>query len=183
MSLGWAGVARRRYQGTGLQVVDDKNRVSIPSRLRDILIANSDPETIKDGPYAIMGLHPQFPCLIGYDPEWIDEQFARKAANPDDPIEALDEAGKPIDAFYQLAQDMGGAADHVSFDHTGRCSLIGWQRRDVGIKKHAFFYGAIFYFEIWDPETLLNHPGAHPMAKKACRGIMEDKGLLSGGAA
>jgi len=171
-------VVRRRYQGTGLQVVDDKNRVSIPSRLRDILIANSDPDMMKDGPYAIMGLHPQFPCLIGYDAAWIDEEFARRAEKPAAPIPASDADGNPIDAFYQIAQDIGGAADHVSFDQTGRCSLIGWQRRDVGIKKHAFFYGAIFYFEIWDPQTLLDHPGAHPMAKKACRGIMEDKGLL-----
>lgn len=172
------GVVRRRYQGTGLQIVDDKNRVSIPSRLRDILIANSDPEEMKDGPYAIMGLHPQFPCLIGYDAGWNEENYQRKVAKPGAPIPAIDTDGNPIDAFFQDAQDMGGGADHVTFDQAGRCSLIGWQRRDVGIKKHAFFYGAYYYFEIWDPQTLLDHPGAHPMAKKACRGIMEDKGLL-----
>jgi MraZ protein len=149
-----------------VQLVDDKHRVSIPSRFRDILIANTDPDMMKDGPFALIGLHPEFPCLIGYDAGWSDEENAREP-----------EAGEDTGPYFNRMQGLG-EGDELRFDSTGRVTLAPYQRRQVGINKHAFFRGAYNHFEIWDPQTLLDHPGVNERAKIACRGLMEDKGLL-----
>ena len=163
---------RSRYQGAAVQLVDAKNRVSIPAKFREAVIANSDPEDFKNGPYVIIAVHPQFPCLIGYDPEWLEGEIAR-----------AETVGRPapedgVDPHFTKLQRLGGGGEEVSFDSTGRCVLVGWHKRKAGIGDHAFFYGSIYHFEIWDPRTLLDHPHADAMAKDACRGVMEDKGLM-----
>ena len=48
------------YTGTALQLVDDKNRVSIPAKFRDAIIANTDPEDAEGRPHRPMiGQHPK----------------------------------------------------------------------------------------------------------------------------
>ena len=165
---GFRGVARGIYTGTALQLVDDKNRVSIPAKFRDAVIANSDPDTLKGGPSVLIGVHPQSPCLIGYDQGWIDAELAAAQAE-----------GVGGSRFNTLRRIAGGA-EQVSFDSTGRCVLVGWQKSEVGIGKHAFFYGSITHFEIWDPQTLFaaSDEQAEPVVRNACRRIMQEKGLL-----
>jgi len=152
--------------------VDAKNRVSIPAKFREAVIANSDPEALKGGPYVIIALHPQFPCLIGYDAQWLEEEIARS--------EAIGQtaADGGVDPHYIALQNIAGGGEEVSFDSTGRCVLIGWHKRAASIGEHAFFYGSLNHFQIWDPQTLLDHPEAAERAKLACRGTMEDKGLV-----
>jgi MraZ protein len=154
------------YTGTALQLVDDKNRVSIPAKFRDAVIANSDPDTLKGGPSVLIGVHPESPCLIAYDQSWIDGELIKAAA-----------AGG---ADFNTLRRIAGGAEQVSFDSTGRCVLVGWQKSEVNIAKHAFFYGTITHFEIWDPETLFaaTDEQAEPVVKNACRRLMQEKGLL-----
>jgi MraZ protein len=163
---------RSRYQGSAVQSVDAKNRVSIPAKFREAVIANSDPEDFKSGPYVILSLHPQFPCLIGYDPQWLEEEIARSEAIG----QTASDGG--VDPHYVALQSIAGGGEEVSFDSTGRCVLIGWHKRAAHIGEHAFFYGSLSHFEIWDPQTLLDHPDVSERAKLACRGTMEDKGLM-----
>lgn len=171
--VGAHGVAGRGiYTGTALQLVDDKSRVSIPAKFRDAIIANSDPETLKGGASVRINVHHKYQCLVGYDQARFEEEIARATATS---LDRLDENGDPDDS--QLRR-LSGGGETIGFDSTGRCVLVGWHKRKANITKHAFFYGSIHYFEIWDPETLLADPHAPEVMKDACRGALEEKGLL-----
>lgn len=160
------------YTGTALQSVDDKSRVSIPAKFRDAIIANSDPDTLKGGPQVRIAVHHKYPCLVGQDQMRFDEEIARATQTA---LSRLDENGDPDDS--QLRR-LSGGGEMAGFDSTGRISLMGWHKRKANITKHAFFYGSIHSFEIWDPETLLADPHAPEVMKDACRGALEEKGLL-----
>ena len=169
---GWRVARRSRYQGAALQLVDDKNRVSIPAKFRDAVIANSDPEALKNGASVTLAVHPKGKCLIGYDEGYLDTRLERAAAVA---AARADELGDEDDNVYRR---MAGGGEPTNFDSTGRCVLLGWQKRKVNLTKHAFFYGSIDCFEIWDPETLFADADAPEVMKDACRLIMEDKGLV-----
>ena len=158
-----------------LQLVDDKNRVSIPAKFREAAIVNSDtsPDP-KGGGTVYIGTHPYSPCLIGFDAQWLDSELERASD------EAKADPSKPGNQHFNVLRRTAGGAEPTAFDGGGRCVLVGWQKKKVGIGKHAFFYGSITCFEIWDPETLLATPDelADPAIKDACRGVMEEKGLL-----
>ncbi|MBN8808335.1 MAG: division/cell wall cluster transcriptional repressor MraZ [Sphingomonas sp.] len=153
--------------GTALQLVDDKNRVSIPAKFRDAVIANTDPGDLKSGPSVMIGQHPESPCLIAFDRSWIENEMATAAT---------ENAGG---SRFNTLRAIAGGAEPVGFDSTGRAVLVNWMKDEVGIKKHAFFYGSINHFEIWDPATLLAADDASvlPVVKNACRRIMAEKGL------
>ena len=158
------GVAGRGiYTGTALQLVDDKNRVSIPAKFRDAVIANTPPEAFTKNPFVLVGQHPQSPCLIAYDRSWVADR--------------LEKGG---DLSFNELRLLGGGAEEVSFDATGRAVLLNWMKEETGITKHAFFYGSVTNIEIWDPHTLLGATDdqAAPVLKRICRSLMQEKGLL-----
>lgn len=156
------------YTGTALQLVDDKNRVSIPAKFRDAVFANTAPETFKDGSYVLIGQHPESPCLIAYDQSWVDSALDKA------------DAAAPGGPAFNVLRAIAGGAEKVGFDSTGRCVLVGWMKEEVGIAKHAFFFGTLTHFEIWDPKTLLaaSDDQAAPVVRIACRRIMAEKGIL-----
>ena len=75
---------------------------------------------------------------------------------------------------------LGGGAEEVGFDATGRAVLLNWMKEETGITKHAFFYGSVTNFEIWDPHTLLgaDDSQAAPVLKRICRNLMQERNLL-----
>lgn len=158
-----------RYLGTALQPVDDKNRVSIPVKFRETVIANTDPAKFKNGPYVLIAKHPEFPCLIGFDVAWLEDEIAFAAEQR--------RASPQGAAHFARMQNLAGGAEPTSFDSTGRCVLNGAQKKIGKIDRHAFFFGSIFNFEIWDPRTLLDCADAAEVAKEYCRAAMQDKGL------
>lgn len=153
--------------GTALQLVDDKNRVSIPAKFRDAVIANTPPEAFTKNPFVLVGQHPESPCLIAYDRGWVADRLAKG------------QEGANGLSFNELRL-LGGGAEEVSFDATGRAVLLNWMKEETGITKHAFFYGSVTNFEIWDPQTLLaaTDEQAAPVLKRICRSLMQEKGLL-----
>lgn len=153
--------------GTALQLVDDKQRVSIPAKFRDAVIANTDPDDLKAGASVMIGQHPESNCLIGFDRSWIEAEMAKAAAD-------LANGSSRFNTLRGIA----GGAEPVGFDSTGRCVLVKWMKDEVGIGGRAFFYGSITHFEIWDPATLLSAGDeVLPVVKNACRRIMAEKGL------
>lgn len=155
------------YTGTALQLVDDKNRVSIPAKFRDAVIDNTPPERFKKGPFVLMGQHPEARCLIAYDQGYVDAKLAKAAAGDADPA-------------FNVLRVIAGGAEEVSFDSTGRAVILNWMKEEAGIAKHAFFYGSLTHFEIWDPHTLLaaTDDQAAPVLKRICRNLLQEKGLL-----
>lgn len=166
MCLGYGVAGRGIYTGTALQLVDDKNRVSIPAKFRDAVIANTDPEDLKAGPAVIIGQHPESKCLIAFDRSWIDNEMA-----------AAEAAGPSGASRFNTLRAIAGGAEPTGFDSTGRCTLLNWMKEEVGIGRHAFFYGSVNHFEIWDPATLMADGDVLPVVKNACRRIMAEKGL------
>ena len=155
------------YMGTALQQVDEKNRVSIPAKFRDAAIANTAPDDLTAGAGVMIGQHPESPCLIAFDRSWIDTEMANAAAEG---------AGG---SRFNILRGIAGGAEPVGFDSTGRGVLVNWMKDEVGIGKHAFFYGSVTHFVIWDRATLLaaDDDQVLPVVKNACRRIMQEKGL------
>lgn len=150
--------------GSALQLVDDKNRVSIPAKFRDAVVANTPSGVFTKNPFVLVGQHPESPCLIAYDRGWVAERLAKGQES----AEGL--------SFNELRL-LGGGAEEVSFDATGRAVLHNWMKEEARIDKHAFFYGSVTNFEIWDPRTLMECDTAAPVLKRICRSLMQDKGL------
>jgi MraZ protein len=114
-----------------------------------------------------MGQHPEAKCLIAYDQGYVDAKLAKAAAGDSDPA-------------FNVLRVIAGGAEEVGFDSTGRAVIINWMKEEAGIAKHAFFYGSLTHFEIWDPHTLLaaTDDQAAPVLKRICRNLMQEKNIL-----
>ncbi|MFA5969272.1 MAG: division/cell wall cluster transcriptional repressor MraZ [Sphingomonas sp.] len=160
----------RIFQGTALQLVDDKGRVAIPSSLRQTLFArNPGAPDPKDLCQVVIGFHGTDRCLIGYDPAYSEtlyaqlEERARTHSGPD---------GAPNDMILRA----GLAGEIVPFDGSGRFIMPPFARRRAKIAKYAFFHGVGSHFEIWDPAELLASDTAADVMKDAVRFYLEDRG-------
>lgn len=162
--------AREIYQGTGFQLVDAKARVAIPASLRAAIAANT-PAGAKDGPAFTLAAHPREKCLIGYDKGWAQLQAERETRR---------EEGFTLDdgeTNYNFKRKASGAGEEVGYDASGRFILPSFLRFYSRIKDHAFFYGVYDYFEIWDPQTLIDTPDAPEVMKEAARFFASEKGI------
>lgn len=164
-SKGVWGVAERcGYKGIGLQTVDDKNRVALPSTLRTLIERNIGmaAET-KEGRVLTIATHETDPCIVIYDEPYYDqmmldvEERARAHAGPN---------GRPSDAI--LRQGIG-ISDVAGFDANGRFILPGLHKDMAKIDRHALFFGLGKFIEVWDPKTLMAWPDAPPALKAACQ--------------
>ena len=162
---------RTIYQGVGLQLVDDKGRVAIPAPLRNAIIANSSPEDMKDGPRVTIAVHPVSKCLIGYDRAWASLELERATRRE----EAHTGADGEYD--YNIKRRVSGGGEEAGFDASGRFVLAPFPRFYAGVRKYAFFYGVMDYFEVWDPETLLATDDAPDVMKAAARFFLAEKGI------
>jgi MraZ protein len=168
---GEAGVAiRGRYQGHGIGLVDDKGRVAIPAALRATLAANAPRADGKDGGTIIVGAHEQSPCLVAYDPAYIEVKAAQL-----DLHEAQHTA--PDGSYDWNIQRRAASGEPVPFDGSGRFIMPAFPRFHAGITAHAFFYGALNRIEIWDPQTLIDDATVDPLLKKMVRFYMAEKGV------
>lgn len=139
---------RGHYQGDGIGLVDDKGRVAIPASLRQTLAANAPKANGKDGGTIVIGAHQKSPCLVAYDPGFVDilaERLSRREA---------DNPGEGGEFDYNIKR-AGSSGEAVPFDGSGRFIMPAFPRFHAGIGAHAFFYGVLDYIEIWDPRTLI----------------------------
>lgn len=163
---------RGYFRGYGLQPVDDKGRVAIPAALRAILEQNTPPRADgKEQRQVILSTHEDERCLIAYDLE------TERALVED--LRQRDAVGPGGRRDYNLMRRGAGAAETLPFDASGRFILPAFPRFHAAIEGFAFFYGAVDYFEIWDPATLLQHQSAPEVMKAACRFLMTQRGLAA----
>jgi MraZ protein len=159
---------RGRYQGHGIGLVDDKGRVAIPAPLRATLAANAPRPDGKDGGTIVIGAHPENPCLIAYDPAYLDI-----LADDLDRREKESLQGGRYD--YNIKRE-AASGEPVPFDGSGRFIMPDFPRFHAGIEGHAFFYGQLDYIEIWDPRTLLDTPGLPKVMYNMANFYLERKG-------
>ncbi|WP_022853400.1 division/cell wall cluster transcriptional repressor MraZ [Thermodesulfatator atlanticus] len=124
-----------RFRGRSAHNLDNKGRLSIPARFREVLKHRYGNATL------IMTNTPE--CLHVYPwSEW--QALEEKLSNsPFDPPELR------LFKRYFL-----GSAEECQPDRQGRILIPAHLREEVGIEREVVLLGMLNYFEIWSPERL-----------------------------
>ena len=133
------------FNGSALNAVDAKGRLSVPAFIRSVIERRSDAKAI------ILGAHETDPCLTGYD-----RNYARilHAENERRRL-AEEERGGTLDDHYARARRMFGMTEDVPYDPSGRIVLPPMMRRKGKIEDLALFVGVGGIVEIWNPRIAL----------------------------
>jgi MraZ protein len=166
--LEWDGVALEHlFQGSALNAVDAKGRVSVPAFLRSVIERRGDAKTI------VLAKHESFACLSAYDPAYaalkhskLERLFEKEEGNPD---AALDYQQRNLMAF--------AATEEVPYDSSGRIVLPPMMRRKGGIEDLALYLGTGETFQIWNPRLFLADKNIPEDLKDIARYRLEERGL------
>jgi MraZ protein len=154
------------FQGSALNAVDGKGRVSIPSFLRSVVERRGDAKTI------VLAKHENFPCLSAYDPAYaalkhakLERLLEKEETSPDAQLE------------YQQRNLMAFAAtEEVPYDSSGRIVFPPMMRRKGQIGELALFLGTGETFQIWNPQLLLDDKRIPEDLKDVARFRLEERG-------
>ena len=153
------------FQGSALNAVDGKGRVSIPAFLRSVIERRGDARTI------VLAKHEAFPCLSAYDPGYaalkhakLERLLEKEETSPDAQLE------------YQQRNLMAFAAtEEVPYDSSGRILMPPMMRRKGEIGDLALFLGTGETFQIWNPQLLLDEPRIPDDLKDIARFRLEER--------
>jgi MraZ protein len=155
------------FQGSALNAVDAKGRVSVPAFLRSVIERRGDARTI------VLAKHESFPALSAYDPAYaalkhskLERLFEKQESDPD---AALDYQQRNLMAF--------AATEEVPYDSSGRVLLPLMMRRKGAIEDLALFLGAGETFQIWNPQLFLKDANVPEDMKDIARFRLEERGL------
>ena len=157
------------FQGSALNAVDAKGRVSVPAFLRSVIERRGDARTI------VLAKHDNFPALAAYDPAYAAlkhaklERLAEKQET--DPAADLDYARRTMMAF--------GATEEVPYDSSGRIVLPPMMRAKSGIEDLALFIGVGETFQLWNPKLFLADPNIPDDMKDIARFRLDERGVSS----
>ncbi len=154
------------FQGSALNAVDGKGRVSIPAFLRGVVERRGDARTI------VLAKHETFPCLSAYDPAYA----ALKHAKLERLLEKEEtDAGAQLE--YQQRNLMAFAAsEEVPYDSSGRILFPPMMRRKGQVGDLALFLGTGETFQIWNPQLLLDDERIPEDLKDIARYRLEERG-------
>ena len=119
------------FQGASFVALDNKGRLSVPTRYRDVLSATSASQlTMTKHPHGCLMIFPRI--------QW--EKFRERIAS------------LPMQAQWWKRIFLGNAMD-VCMDATGRVPVSPELRCSAGISKDTVLLGMGSYFELWDAQT------------------------------
>ena len=119
------------FQGASSLVLDNKGRLSVPTRHRDVLSATASSQlTITKHPHGCLMIFPRN--------EW--EKFRERIAS------------MPMEGQWWKRIFLGNAMD-VDMDATGRVLVSPELRAAAGISKDTVLLGMGGHFELWDKAT------------------------------
>jgi MraZ protein len=154
------------FQGSALNAVDAKGRVSIPAFLRGVIERRGDARTI------VLAKHESFACLSAYDPAYAALKHAK--------LERLlekEETSAEAQLEYQQRNLMAFAAtEEVPYDSSGRIVFPPMMRRKGQIGDLALFLGAGETFQFWTPDFLLKDPRVPDDLTDITRFRLEERG-------
>lgn len=155
------------FQGSALNAVDAKGRVSVPAFLRAVIEKRGAARTI------VLAKHDSFPALSAYDPAFAAMRHAK--------LERLlekEETGPDAEVEYQRRNMMAFAAtEETPYDTSGRIVLPPMMRRKGGIEDLALFLGTGETFQIWNPKLFLGDARIPEDMKDIARFRLEERGL------
>ena len=153
------------FQGSALNAVDAKGRLSVPAFVRSVIERRSDARAI------VIGAHEVSPCLTAYGRTYArnlyQEMERRRLAEED--------RGGTIQDHYARARRTFGMTEEVPYDTSGRIVLPPMMRRKGGIEDLALFVGVGGTVEIWNPRVALEQGDADLRDIAAWR--LEEKGI------
>ena len=126
------------FFGTYRHSVDDKGRVSVPARFRQVMEADAE-TTGRRGFFVTRGFDG---CLYAYSPSRWEQVVA-----------AVQEAGRPSFVSRdkrQFQRQFFAAATFCEPDAQGRILIPEPLRAASGLGKQAVFAGVLDHIEIWD---------------------------------
>src|SRR4051794_33326276 len=157
------------FQGSALNAVDAKGRVSIPAFLRSVIERRGDARTIT------LAKHEAFPCLSAYDPAYAALKHAK--------LERLlekEETNADAQLKYQQRNLMAFAApEEAPDDSPGGILFPPMMRRKGQIGEVALFLGTGETFQIWNPQLLLDDKRIPDDLKDIARFRLEERGASS----
>ena len=155
------------FQGSALNAVDAKGRVSVPAFLRTVIERRGDARSI------VLAKHDSFPALSAYDPAHaakLHEKIERLLEKQEtDPAAEIEYARRTMMAF--------GATEEVPYDSSGRIILPPMMRRKGEIGDLALFLGVGETFQVWNPTLFLADARIPDDLKDIARFRMEERGL------
>lgn len=157
---------RGLFRGHGLQAIDGKGRVAIPSPLRAVIERNAGDRVL------LLGLHGRDPCLTGADTGFSQLEYDRLQR---DEARALD-AGREVDRD-NIARLAFGGGEELPFDASGRFILPAFYRDVAKLGDLAFFVGTGERFEIWNPHSLIAADGVPETLKKMATYALAQRGV------
>ena len=153
------------FQGSALNAVDAKGRLSVPAFVRSVIERRSDARAIN------VGAHEVSPCLTGYSRAHSQELYAelerRRLAG--------EEKGAAVEEHYARARRLFGMTEDVPYDSSGRIILPPMMRRKGKIEDLALFVGVGGIVEIWNPRIALEEGDRDLKEIAAYR--LEEKGI------
>ena len=153
------------FQGSALNAVDAKGRLSVPAFVRSVI------ERRSDGRFIVVGAHDVSPCLTAYG-----RQYARNIYAELERRRLAEEArGGTVDEHYERARRMFGMTEDVPYDPSGRIVLPPMMRRKGKIEDLALFVGIGGVVEVWNPRVALEVGG--PDLKEIAAFRLEEKGI------
>ena len=157
------------FQGSALNAVDAKGRVSVPAFLRSVIERRGDARTI------VLAKHDNFPALAAYDPAYaalkhakLERLLEKEELNPE---AQLDYQQRNLLAF--------AASEEVGYDSSGRIMLPPMMRSKSGIEDLALFIGVGETFQLWNPKLFLADPNIPDDMKDIARFRLDERGVSS----
>jgi MraZ protein len=133
------------FNGSALNAVDAKGRLSIPSFIRGVIERRSDAKAV------VIGAHEVDPCLTAYD-----RGYARILHAENERRRLIEEGQDSAPAsHFSRARRTFGLTEDVPYDPSGRIIMPPMMRRKGRIEDLALFVGVGGTFEIWNPYLAL----------------------------
>jgi len=151
------------FNGSALNAVDAKGRLSVPAFIRGVIERRSDAKAV------VIGAHEIDPCLSAYD-----RGHARYLHNENERRRLAEEGADP-QAHFARARRTFGITEDVPYDTSGRIILPPMMRRKGQIEDLALFVGVGGTFEIWNPRLALESGDEGLRELAAYR--LEEKGI------
>lgn len=155
------------FQGSALNAVDAKGRVSVPAFLRSVIERRGDARTI------VLAKHDSFPALSAYDPAYAAMKHAKLERllekQETDPSAELEYARRTMMAF--------GATEEVPYDSSGRILIPPMMRAKGKIEDLGLFIGVGETFQIWNPMLFLADKNIPDDMKDIARFRLDERGI------
>ncbi|HEX8641720.1 MAG TPA: division/cell wall cluster transcriptional repressor MraZ [Allosphingosinicella sp.] len=133
------------FNGSALNAVDAKGRLSLPAFVRTIVERRSPEKAI------ILGKHETDPCLVGYDTSYnvnLLEEVRRRRLREE-------EQGVDLKVHHSRSRRTFGFTEPAGYDSSGRIILPPMMRKVGQIEDLVLFIGAGETFELWNPRLAL----------------------------